>query len=80
MGPFDYNLLLLRLFYLMPKTADNFKYLGQLIEVLLLCILHLLVSLLVWFPDLSCLLLSLSRAQCLSHSERRQLLLPFHED
>lgn len=31
MGPVDYALPPLCLFYLMPKTADNFKNLGQLI-------------------------------------------------
>ena len=31
MGPVDYALQPLCLFYLMPKTADNFKNLGQLI-------------------------------------------------
>lgn len=31
MGPVDYTLPPLCLFYLMPKTADNFKNLGQLI-------------------------------------------------
>ena len=31
MGPVDYALPSLCLFYLMPKTADNFKNLGQLI-------------------------------------------------
>ena len=82
MGPFDYNILLLRLFYLMPKTADHIKYLGQLIVVLLLCILRLLVSLVVWFSDLSAThsVSSVEHLVCVTYrrGDGGYLLLVFH--
>lgn len=42
MGPVDYALPSLCLFYLMPKTADNFKNLGQLIMSFFFFFFHLL--------------------------------------
>lgn len=41
MGPVDYALPPLCLLYLMPKTADNFKNLGQLIMRLFFVLLLL---------------------------------------
>lgn len=52
MGPVDYTPPPLCLFYLMPKTADNFKNLGQLIMRFIFIPFFSLLSCIHFFCDL----------------------------